>query len=130
MLEKGKLVRISRDELDIYLQGLLCDVDRLSLENVANYCFSRDAAAVFEFVNLMNGNHRCIGYMAVFDDEKLLKQNIGSFDHIEQSMYLGSFAVEDIDELEDKELLSAIKKRAFHLAFWEEEKDCAILVLR
>ena len=130
MLEKGILVRISRDELDLYLRGLLCDSDRLSLENIANYCFDRKAAAVFEFVNVMNGNHRCIGYMSVFDDEKLWKQNIGSFDSIGQSMFLGSFAVENIDELEDKELLSAIKERASHLAFWKEEKDCAILVLR
>jgi hypothetical protein len=130
MLEKGKLVGISREELDFYLRGLLCDSDRLSLENIADYCFDRKAAAVFEFVNVVNGNHRCIAYMSVFDDKKLLKQNIDSFDSIEQSMYLGSFAVENIDKLEDTELLSAVKKRAFHLAFWEEEKDCAILVLR
>jgi len=130
MLEKGKLTRISKDDLDFYLRGLLCDLDRLSLENVANYCFDRSAAAVFEFVNVVNGNHRCIAYMSVFDDEKSLKQNIGKFDHIEQSMFLGSFAVENIDELEDKELLAVIKERASSLAFWKEEKDCAILVLR
>jgi hypothetical protein len=130
MLEKGKLVSINRDELDFYLRELLCDIDRLSLESVANYCFDRKAAAVLEFVKVENGNHRCIGYMSVFDDKNLLKQNIDSFNTIDQSMYLGSFAVENIDELGDKELLSALKKRASRLAFWKEEKDCAILVLR
>jgi len=130
MLEKGKLTRISKDELDFYLRDLLCDSDRLSLESVANYCFERRSAAVFEFVNVLNGNHRCIAYISVFDDKEILKQNLNRFDHIDQTMYLGSFAVENIDELEDKELLSAIKKRASNLAFWKEEKDCAILVLR
>ena len=129
LLENGTLIKISRDEFTEYLRGVLCERDRLQLENIAYYSFDRGAAAVFEFVSAVHGNHQCIGYMPVFDDKELWKQNAGRFGSIEQSLYLGSFAVGNLDELEDKELLAAIKKRAFHLAFWEE-KDCAILVLR
>jgi hypothetical protein len=130
MLEKGELVRISKNELDFYLMGVLCDADRLALEKIANFCFELLAAAVFEFINVKDGNHRCIGYMPIYDDKSLLKQHIGSFVDIDQSIFLGGFAVENMDELGDKELLSSIKKRASNLAFFKEEKDCAILVLR
>ena len=128
MLEKGTIIWIQRDNLDFYLQERICDDDRLSLMRIVDFCFDNKAAAVALFINCRNGNHNCAGYMPIFDKKTLFNKFSKNFKDIEDSIYLGAFLVDDIDQIEDKEIIYVMKERAVRMSFWHE--DFSILIFR
>ena len=127
MLEKGSLVLIPNDALNIYLRERVTDNDRLLLEEIIDYCKKYETIATFLFINWKKGTYKCSAYMPIYNNNDKLKEQINNFKDIGQSIFIGSITVKNVNELKDEELLSRIKARATRLGFWNE--TYAVLVL-
>ena len=88
---------------------------------IVDFCFDNKAAAVALFINYRDGNHNYVGYMPIFDNKELFNKFSKNFKDIEDSIYLGAFLVDDIDQIEDKEIIYVMKERAVRMAFWRED---------
>jgi len=125
MLEKG-IIWIERDNFDIYLAERICEDDRSSLIKIVDYCFNYKPSVVPLFINCKDGNYSCAGYLAIFDNKALFKKFSKSFKNIEQSIYLGALFIDDVNNLDDEEIISVMRRRATRMGFWRE--DYSILV--
>jgi len=95
---------------------------------IVDFCFDNKAAAVALFINYRDGNHNYVGYMPIFDNKELFNKFSKNFKDIEECIYLGSFLVDDIDKIKDKEIMHVMKERAVRMSFWHE--DFSILIFR
>jgi hypothetical protein len=127
MLEKG-VVWVPKDSFDTYLKGRVADDTRLFMEKIAKICFERQASAVVLFVNENNGNYNCTCFMPIYENTETFEQCGCVFEDIEKCIYLSVFFVENVKELEDRELFFTIKDMAIRAGYWREEY--ATLVFR
>jgi len=147
MLDKGVTpISINNPkDLSNYLMDHVCDDDRLFLEEIANYCFAREAAAVFLFIRFRSGNKGCDAFAAVYNKEDTYDKVCESFEDViknknvyqskntsknrntyqSQSFFLGPQLIESKKDLLNEETWKVIMNKAKY-KYWSE--DCALLV--